>query len=73
MALNLTGLGHDDVAEIVECLLLGSAHAAQDAPRLAGRRRELADTIGDAFDALPTAQTPGPHHGAPTAPSQEGI
>ncbi|MFF1834157.1 hypothetical protein ACFVXE_08120 [Streptomyces sp. NPDC058231] len=73
MALLLTGLGHDDVAEIVECLLLGSAHAAQGAPGLADRRRELADMIGDALDAVPTAQTPGPHHGAPTAPSQKGI
>ncbi|MFF0395108.1 hypothetical protein ACFYSJ_04860 [Streptomyces sp. NPDC005248] len=70
MALHLTGLGQADVAEIVECLLLGSAHAAQDAPALADRRRELADTIGDALDALPTPRGPGLHH---SAPSQKGI
>ncbi|MGW3735199.1 hypothetical protein [Streptomyces sp. NPDC005148] len=73
MALHLTGLGHDDVAENVECLLLGSAQAAADAPGLADRRRKLADSIGDAFDALPTAQTPGLHNGAPSASSQKGI
>ncbi|WP_327421872.1 hypothetical protein OG763_15150 [Streptomyces sp. NBC_01230] len=73
MALHLAGLGHDDVAEIVECLLLGSAHAAQDAPALAGHRRKLADTIGDALDVLPTAHTPGLHARTPTAPPPEGI
>ncbi|WP_326814064.1 hypothetical protein [Streptomyces sp. NBC_01763] len=77
MALHLAGLDPDDVAEIVECLLLGSAHAAQDAPGLAGRRRELADTIGDALDALPPVHVDDeptrPTNGrrTPTAPPQK--
>ncbi|MEU5834539.1 hypothetical protein ABZ820_12815 [Streptomyces diacarni] len=52
MAAHLTGLGLDDVAEVVECLLIGADAATS--PDLAARRRWLADGIGDALDALPT-------------------
>lgn len=47
----------DDAAEIVACLLLGADHAAEHAPDLAARRRQLADAIGDALDALPAPTT----------------
>lgn len=53
MAVHLTGLSCDDVAEVVECLLLGAAHAASHAPDLADRRQNLADRLGDALDLLP--------------------
>ncbi|MGX1513955.1 hypothetical protein [Streptomyces collinus] len=53
MAVHVTGLGPGDLAEVVDCLLLGSAVCAETCPRLSARRRELADAIGDALDALP--------------------
>ena len=51
MAAQLTGLGLDDVAEVVECLLMGADAASS--VELAARRRALADGIGDALDAIP--------------------
>lgn len=53
MALHVTGLGPGDLAEVVDCLLLGSAVCAETCPALSARRRELADAIGDALDGLP--------------------
>ncbi|MFI0236366.1 hypothetical protein [Streptomyces sp. NPDC016845] len=50
MAVHLTGLTSDDVAEVVECLLIGAATAA---PPVAEKRRSLADRLGDALDLLP--------------------
>lgn len=53
MALHVTGLGPGDLAEVVDCLLLGSAVCAETCPVLSARRRELADALGDALDRLP--------------------
>lgn len=53
MALHVTGLGPGDLAEVVDCLLLGSAVCAETCPALSARRRELADALGDALDRLP--------------------
>ncbi|MFZ3556439.1 MULTISPECIES: hypothetical protein [unclassified Streptomyces] len=50
MAVHLTGLTSDDVAEVVECLLIGAATAA---PPISDRRRDLAHRLGDALDLLP--------------------
>ncbi|MEU6649475.1 hypothetical protein ABZ904_08510 [Streptomyces sp. NPDC046900] len=61
MALHLTGLGIEDVAEVVECLLLGAEHSASHAPGLADRRRALANRIGDALDLLPAPTTREEH------------
>lgn len=57
MAIHLTGLNCDDVAEVVECLLLGAEQAAGHAPQIAARRRSLADRLGDALDLLPAPTT----------------
>ncbi|MEU2111854.1 hypothetical protein [Streptomyces sp. NPDC019507] len=57
MAVHLTGLTCDDVAEVVECLLLGAKDAATHAPELADRRQNLADRLGDALDLLPPPTT----------------
>lgn len=51
MALHLTGLSTEDVAEVVDCLLLGAEQTAN--AQIAERRRQLAHGIGDALDALP--------------------
>ncbi|MGW0347589.1 hypothetical protein ACWDX8_13405 [Streptomyces anthocyanicus] len=51
MALHLTGLSAEDVAEVVDCLLLGADHTAN--PQIAERRRHLAHGIGDALDSMP--------------------
>lgn len=53
MAIHLTGLNCDDVAEVVECLLLGAEQATGHAPDLSARRQSLADRLGDALDLLP--------------------
>lgn len=52
MALHLTGLSAEDVAEVVDCLLLGADQTANE--QIAERRRDLAHSIGDALDELPT-------------------
>jgi hypothetical protein len=52
MALHQTGLSTEDIAEVVDCLLLGAEQTAND--QIAERRRHLAHGIGDALDALPT-------------------
>jgi hypothetical protein len=52
MALHLTGLSAEDIAEVVDCLLLGADRTAND--QIAERRRFLAHSIGDALDELPT-------------------
>lgn len=49
--------GPDDLAEIVDALLTAADHAETHAPDLAARRRQLADSIGDALDQLPTPTT----------------
>ncbi|MFJ9754943.1 hypothetical protein [Streptomyces sp. NPDC101149] len=54
MALHLTGLDTDDVADVVECLLLGAEQAADTDGETAARRLSLAHRIGDALDLLPT-------------------
>ncbi|MFE4051211.1 hypothetical protein [Streptomyces sp. YIM B13518] len=54
MALHLTGLSAEDIAEVVDCLLLGADQTASE--QIAERRRDLAHGIGDALDALPTSQ-----------------
>ncbi|MEU8870502.1 hypothetical protein AB0D24_04915 [Streptomyces javensis] len=51
MAAQLTGLGLDDIAGVVECLLIGADVATS--VELAARRRSLVDGIGDALDAFP--------------------
>lgn len=43
----------DDVAEIVECLLIGADQVEGHAPELAAVRRHLAHALGDGLDALP--------------------
>ncbi|MEU6496417.1 hypothetical protein ABZ890_39575 [Streptomyces sp. NPDC046984] len=53
MSVRLTGLGPGDVAEVIECLLVGAEHCAGYAPELAEHRRTLANQLGDALDALP--------------------
>ncbi|MEU7092949.1 hypothetical protein [Kitasatospora aureofaciens] len=53
MAATVRGLAVEEIAEIVECLLLGAASAEQHAPLLADRRRALADALGDALGELP--------------------
>lgn len=55
MALHLTGLSPDDVAEVVDCLLLGAEQTADTDGELAARRLSLAHRIGDALDELPAA------------------
>ncbi|MGW3110528.1 hypothetical protein [Streptomyces sp. NPDC001091] len=55
MALHLTGLSTEDLAEVVECLLVGADHCAGHAPELAAHRRDLAHWIGDSLDELPTS------------------
>ncbi|MCP8712544.1 hypothetical protein [Streptomyces sp. AC04842] len=57
MALHLTGLSGEDIAEVVDCLLLGADQTAN--PDIAERRRQLAHGIGDALDALPTPDHTG--------------
>lgn len=59
MALHVTGLAADDVAECVESLLVAAEACEPTAPILAARRRLLADQLGDALDTLPAAQPPG--------------
>ncbi|MDN3056909.1 hypothetical protein PH213_20610 [Streptomyces sp. SRF1] len=60
MAAQLIELGLDDLAEVVECLLIGADTARHE--EIAARRRALADGIGDALDSLPapTAAKGGP-------------
>lgn len=53
MAVQMTGLGPGDYAEIVDCLLLGAAVCAQTSSELRAYRQRLADVIGDALDTLP--------------------
>ncbi|MFI8853642.1 hypothetical protein ACIGW3_26100 [Streptomyces sp. NPDC053499] len=53
MALTLTGLGPDDVAEVVESLIVAADACEPTAPDLADARRALANRIGDALDTLP--------------------
>lgn len=53
MALTVTGLAADDVAECVEALLVAAEACEPTAPELATRRRLLADQLGDALDSLP--------------------
>lgn len=53
MAVQLNGLTTDDLAEIVECLIIGADSSADRAPALTARRRELAHRIGDGLDLLP--------------------
>ncbi|MFF1483099.1 hypothetical protein ACIGZH_01850 [Streptomyces sp. NPDC058319] len=57
MTLHITGLSPGDVAEVVECLLIGADDCTGHAPDLANRRRALAHHIGDALDRLPTPNT----------------
>lgn len=54
MVMTLRGLSADDLAEVVECLILGADAVADSAPPLALCRRDLAHEIGDALDAIPT-------------------
>ncbi|MFG3323750.1 hypothetical protein ACGF3J_37465 [Streptomyces sp. NPDC048171] len=54
MALHLTGLSTEDVAEVVDCLLLGAEQTAN--PQIAESRRRLANGIGDALDSLPAPE-----------------
>ncbi|WP_431784371.1 hypothetical protein [Streptomyces chumphonensis] len=55
MAVTITGLAPDDVAELVEALLTAADACEPTAPELAAVRRELADVLGDALDTLPPA------------------
>jgi len=57
MALHITGLAPGDVAEVIECLLVGADHCTDHAPELAEHRRALAHRLGDALDQLPTPAT----------------
>lgn len=50
MALQLSGLSTEDLAEVVDCLLLGAEQTVN--PDIAERRRHIAHGIGDALDAL---------------------
>lgn len=54
MALYLTGLSTDDIAEVVDCLLLGAEQAANFDGETAAHRLSLAHRIGDALDQLPS-------------------
>ncbi|MGW2210148.1 hypothetical protein [Streptomyces sp. NPDC001781] len=56
MALHITGLAHGDVAEVIECLLVGADHCSDHAPELAEQRRAIAHRLGDALDQLPTPE-----------------
>lgn len=56
MSAHLTGLGVDDITEIVESLLVAADQADDHAPQLAERRRVLADQLGDALDELPRTE-----------------
>ncbi|MFE7232531.1 hypothetical protein ACFVAF_18095 [Streptomyces sp. NPDC057596] len=53
MALHITGLSPGDLAEVVECLLVGADHCTDHAPELADQRRAIAHRLGDALDQLP--------------------
>ncbi|MFI1472077.1 hypothetical protein [Streptomyces wuyuanensis] len=53
MAVHLTGLTCDDVAEVVDSLLDAADACEPHAPRLAEKRRCLAEQLGDALDVLP--------------------
>ncbi|GGZ72965.1 hypothetical protein ACFOOM_01190 [Streptomyces echinoruber] len=55
MALHLTGLSPDDLADVVDCLLLAAEHTADTDGELAARRLSLAHRIGDALNKLPAA------------------
>lgn len=55
MALHLTGLSTEDIAEVVDCLLLGAEQTAS--AQIAERRRHLAHGIGDALDQMPSPRT----------------
>jgi hypothetical protein len=57
MALHLTGLSAEDIAEVVDCLLLGADQTASE--QIAERRRHLAHGIGDALDSLPNTGDTG--------------
>lgn len=48
--------GTNEVAEIVEALLVAADAKEKQAPELALRWRWLADDLGDALDQLPTTQ-----------------
>ncbi|MFJ2717452.1 hypothetical protein [Streptomyces sp. NPDC087437] len=54
MALHLTGLSTEDIAEVINCLLLGAEQTAEEDGQLAAHRLSLAHRIGDALDELPT-------------------
>lgn len=47
--------GPDDLAEVIDSLLTAADACEPRAPRLAVKRRELAEAIGDAMDQLPAA------------------
>ncbi|MFE9937368.1 hypothetical protein [Streptomyces hirsutus] len=55
MALHLTGLSAEDLAEVVDCLLLGAEQTIND--QIAERRRRIAHGIGDALDQMPSPRT----------------
>lgn len=55
MALHLTGLSAEDLAEVVDCLLLGAEQTANH--QIAERRRYIAHGIGDALDQMPAPRT----------------
>ncbi|MEU2062876.1 hypothetical protein [Streptomyces sp. NPDC013455] len=57
MTLHITGLAPGDVAEVIECLLVGADHCVGHAPELAEQRRSLAHRLGDSLDLLPTPNT----------------
>lgn len=46
--------GPDDVAELIEALVLAADACEDQAPALAARRRAFADALGDGLDALPS-------------------
>ncbi|MFF7901211.1 hypothetical protein ACFZCV_20800 [Streptomyces sp. NPDC007920] len=56
MALHVTGLSTEDIAEVVDCLLLGADQTAS--AEISARRRQLAHHIGDALDELPGSDAP---------------
>lgn len=47
----------DDAAELVDSLLDAADACQSHAPQLAAKRRQLADSIGDALDTLPQPST----------------
>lgn len=55
MALHLTGLTAEDLAEVVDCLLLGAEQTIND--QIAEQRRHIAHSIGDALDQMPAPRT----------------